>query len=349
MRSGPAPRETGLDVVRAVALVSMYVAHFAPSDGPGGVLGLSEYLTAPLFAFLIGWSAHLALARGRESVRDVTVRGLVVLLVGLALEPAIDQIYVILPWLALLIWVMGALSRLGSRWLVVLATGLVLVEPTLLDRSRDWLQSAAPERHGAGIVSPVDLLPKLVELAAGGDAYRLTVLVPMACLGVLVARHAAGGPVGMITGATACAGSAVLLLLGQLDAVTLEPYSGRWAELVLEALLVVAVTFVVRRAAAVLPRTARLLAPAGAMTLSLYVVQVLASQAWIAAGVSDRGLGGTSVATDDSWLLLAVLVLGSVVLAAAWARLLGGTPLARGPLEAVVHRLTRASAPVRAA
>jgi hypothetical protein len=40
-------RDLGVDVARGVAVFSMFVAHFAPSAGPGGVLILSEYLTAP--------------------------------------------------------------------------------------------------------------------------------------------------------------------------------------------------------------------------------------------------------------------------------------------------------------
>ena len=52
-------RRADVDVVRAVVLVSMYVAHVAPSSGPGRVLELSEYLTMPLFALLVGVGAQL--------------------------------------------------------------------------------------------------------------------------------------------------------------------------------------------------------------------------------------------------------------------------------------------------
>ncbi|WP_447646028.1 hypothetical protein [Nocardioides zeae] len=66
--AGPRVRDLGIDAARGLALVSMFVAHFAPTAGPGGVLDLSEYLTAPLFAFLIGWGpSSVAAARARWS------------------------------------------------------------------------------------------------------------------------------------------------------------------------------------------------------------------------------------------------------------------------------------------
>ena len=46
-------RRTDVDVVRFLALVSMYVAHVTPVQGPAHVFELSEYLTMPLFALLV--------------------------------------------------------------------------------------------------------------------------------------------------------------------------------------------------------------------------------------------------------------------------------------------------------
>lgn len=49
----PDTRLTWPDLARGVAVVSMLVAHTAPV---GGILNLSEFLTAPLFAMIVGVS-----------------------------------------------------------------------------------------------------------------------------------------------------------------------------------------------------------------------------------------------------------------------------------------------------
>lgn len=347
-----ASRDGRLDVVRAVALLSMFVAHFAPSDGPGGLLGLSEYLTAPLFAALVGWSGELERVRrpGRDRARAVLVRGAVLLVVGLALAHLSSQIIVILPWLGLLVWLTGLLVRLASPWLVVVAAVLVALEPTLLARARDHLVTSTAVRDPSGVVAPRpgQLRDLLVELAAGGEAYRLTWLVPLACLGVLLARHATTGRRPALVGVPAAVGALVLLALGKADVVTLQPYSGRWAELALEALMVAATVLGVRALAGRVPALVAALAPAGAMALSLYVVQVLVSQWWADAGLTPLpGVPGAA-GTDNSWVLLALLVVGAPAAAWAWRRALRRTPLARGPLESAVAVLTRPSGAGRA-
>ena len=64
-------RDLGVDLVRGVALVSMYVAHCAPGAGPAHVLILSEYLTMPLFVRRLpsggtddGWGNVVVLVAG---------------------------------------------------------------------------------------------------------------------------------------------------------------------------------------------------------------------------------------------------------------------------------------------
>lgn len=47
------PRHLWLDIARGAAVISMLIAHTAPV---GGVFNVTEYLTAPLFAALIGAS-----------------------------------------------------------------------------------------------------------------------------------------------------------------------------------------------------------------------------------------------------------------------------------------------------
>ena len=57
-----AHRLVWVDVARGLALVSMFLAHAAPSGGPGGALHLTEFLTAALFAALVGVGAALELS-----------------------------------------------------------------------------------------------------------------------------------------------------------------------------------------------------------------------------------------------------------------------------------------------
>ena len=51
-------RLTWLDLARGFAVISMVVAHTSPW---GGILNVSEYVTAPWFAMLIGISLLLVL------------------------------------------------------------------------------------------------------------------------------------------------------------------------------------------------------------------------------------------------------------------------------------------------
>lgn len=112
-------RHLWLDLARGLAVVSMLVAHTAPA---GGIFNVTEYLTAPLFAALIGASLHHALERWRGStgrfLASAALRGLLLFLAGVALQPVYLQIVVVLQWL-------GALS-------VVLALVVVLRLPARL-------------------------------------------------------------------------------------------------------------------------------------------------------------------------------------------------------------------------
>ena len=56
-RRGVDRRDARVDMLRGLALVSMFVAHCAPDDGPFRLAALTEFATAPLFALLIGISA----------------------------------------------------------------------------------------------------------------------------------------------------------------------------------------------------------------------------------------------------------------------------------------------------
>ncbi|MCS6710799.1 hypothetical protein JSY14_01715 [Brachybacterium sp. EF45031] len=59
-RSTDTARLVSIDLARTLAIAMMFTAHVAPSDGPARILLATEFLTAPLFALLVGAAAQLA-------------------------------------------------------------------------------------------------------------------------------------------------------------------------------------------------------------------------------------------------------------------------------------------------
>lgn len=325
-------RELGVDVARGVAVVSMFVAHFAPVAGPGEVLNLSEYLTAPLFALLIGWGAQLGRGREREAW-SVVVRATVLVVVGLLLERAGAQIVVVLVWLGLLTLLAGVLVRLHTVLVAAVGVAVFVAAPRVLEQAREWVL----ERLMAG--QPTDgLLGETLELTVAGPYYRLSGLLPLACLGILLARHS-GRIVTTVTLLAAAVGAVALAGAQAADEVQMAPYTGTQLVMVFEVCLVVAVVQGCRTVAPLLGGFGRLTATVGAMTLSLYVAQVLLA-AWY---VADRPLEFR----DDSWWVLGGMVVGSYALAAAWPRVVRRAPWSRGPLEGPVRALVDVPVPGR--
>ena len=117
MSTHPRPtRLDGLDAARGLAVVSMLVAHLSPV---GGVLDVSEYLTAPLFAVIIGISMGVRLTERRPApgrvLLDNAQRGLVLIVLGVLLQAIYAQIDVVLPYLGVLIIVLAPLALLLHR------------------------------------------------------------------------------------------------------------------------------------------------------------------------------------------------------------------------------------------
>lgn len=105
----PPGREDWLDLARGLAVVSMIVAHTSPW---GGLWNVSEFLTAPLFAFLVGASLVLAWSRSDRRYGFFVVanvlRGLVLVALGEALQALYFPIIVVLQTLGVL--------TINSRW-----------------------------------------------------------------------------------------------------------------------------------------------------------------------------------------------------------------------------------------
>ncbi|NHA66669.1 DUF418 domain-containing protein [Phycicoccus flavus] len=325
-------RLAGLDAARGLAVLSMLVAHLSPV---GGVLDLSEYLTAPLFAVTIGAAMGLALARPHVDrlrfVLDNALRGVLLVLLGVVLQALYWQIDVVLPYLGVLVVVLAPFALL-LRPVPVLAVGLVVagavLGPVVTERAR--------EAVAAGTAA-TGLTRDLVLWTATGPSYRLVSFLPMALAGVLLAAllprlTRPGLPAALA--AVLVTTSGVVHVLGLRTADGAAPYSGSTAEVVAATFLAagaVAASFALvalARAAVpvVSPVLGRLLLPVlavGRLALTAYTLQVLVLA--VIAGVRDG-------ARDDTWPVL--LTTTAVVVGACWALdRFAGT----GPLEVLVR------------
>jgi uncharacterized membrane protein len=358
-------RDLSVDVARGLALLSMFVAHTAPSDGPANVLELSEFLTAPLFATLIGmglslgWRRFQAAAEGGYGrfLAGVAVRSVALVVIGLLLERlstdvVFVQVIIILVQLGVLILVAAPLVRLPSS--VVAAVGVVFVVlgsvlGSVLSR-RPILYSGFAEGH-LGHLNPA----RALDIVAFGP-YRLTYLLAWACLGIVLARRSqlTNGFLGsrfgegmegrttwqLIRGDSLVTAGALilcgaLLVARSAGAITMVAYQRNVPEVAFDALLCTAVVCGSAVLVRLLPRpTIRPVAVAGAMTLTLYVAQVLVLAAFTAPQPATW--------SDDSWRMLIGLIIGSLAFAMIWHAVVRTGVFARGPLEGVVGLGVRA-------
>ncbi|MCF6377058.1 hypothetical protein L2K70_05545 [Nocardioides KLBMP 9356] len=325
-------RRPDVDLVRFVALVSMYVAHVTPIQGPAHVFELSEYLTMPLFALLVGVGAELgAHRRGARHWYAVVVRALALVALGLALERAGAQVVVVLAHLGVVLVLAALLARLPTVVVGAVALVAVVVGP--------W---AVRHTRVGGLLDP-GLLGDATRFAVGGP-YRLLPMLAYAAIGIVLARLLVRGPgrdavlAPTAVGAGLLLSGAAMLAAEQKGIVDLVPYSGTLQETTLDALVATGVALVGLAAARALARgaTGRLVswpAAVGAMTLTLYALQVL----WLAYDVRVLHPG----AADDSWRNLAVLLVGSLAVTAAWHAVVRRGPWRRGPLEGLLDLASR--------
>lgn len=322
---GPMPpsptRDRGIDAARGVAVLSMFVAHFAP--GPGSIVEITDHLTAPLFAFLIGWGA--VLGRDRPgAVPSTLVRAATLTALGLGLEQVGAQIVIVLVWLGALTLVAALLVRMPSAAVAASAAACLLLSSSL-DR---WGDARTTAWRTADVLAGGDgqgVVPRLYELSVSGPYYRLTTLALMAAVAVLLAR-ADGSRARLLTGVIAAVIAAVLQGAELAGVVAVVPYTTTYQAQVFALALAVTTVQVVRLLVDAAPRLADLLAPLGAMTLSVYTVQILVSAWWVHDG---RHL------SDNSWGVLASVTAMSFALAWGWPRVVRIEPWSRGPLEGV--------------
>ncbi|MGA8845052.1 MAG: hypothetical protein WB471_00365 [Nocardioides sp.] len=323
-------RDLRVDVVRGLALLSMYVAHCAPTGGPAGVLTLSEYLTYPLFAALVGGGAQLSDRRligpGSFQVwRTVAVRGAVLVGLGLLLEQAGAQVVIVLVHLGLLTWVAAPLARARTSVVAAVATAAYVLAPMVHD--------ALLVHRGQLMGEDSSTQLRVLDLLVTGQSYRLSSMIFFAALGILLTRLLLDcGTTTQLRGGLVLAGFAGLLLVAdRADLVTLAAYDTTHAEHLLDALLVSAVFLLGVALAALAPRSTRSLAAIGQMSLTLYAAQI----SWLAYEVTVLHPGSR----DDSWVNVTILVSGSFLLALAWRTSVRREVWRRGPLEGLTALL----------
>ncbi len=347
-------RDVAVDATRGLAMLFMVIAHTAPSAGPGGILWLTEWVTAPLFATLIGMGSWLgwsrvdpALPRARARfLAAVAVRAVALIVIGLLLEQLDHQVLIVLVPLGVLTMIAALVAWLPAGVVAVTGVAAALGGTYLRTEMLPLQQRLAAEGHWAA---------RVVDVMATGYAYRVTHFLAWACLGILLARRweLSRGFLGSrvakgqgaqrtwqrVRGDALLAGSA-LVLAGAIMAarsagfITMVPYVGTNPEVLFDALLCTSVVCGTAAAIPVLPRS--VVAPfaaAGSMMLTLYCVQILVLAAFVALAPP-----GTS---DDSWAMLVGLTLGLFALAMVWRNHVPRGPFAHGPLEGLIRLASR--------
>ncbi|MBP6997327.1 MAG: DUF418 domain-containing protein [Phycicoccus sp.] len=311
-------RDLTIDAARGTALVSMFIAHAAPSGGPGDVLNLSEFLTAALFATLVGAGAQQS-AWHRTPWAVTIVRGGSLIGVGLLLHELGAQVYIVLTQLGVLTVLAALLARCGSALVTVVGMGVGFSGSLALP----WLRGLELATQGP---------ERLLWYLTIGDSYRLTTMVLWAATGILFARAepwlAARRRVTIASAAVLVALAGGFLIAKRVGWLVLHPYSGTPDELIFNAALSHLVLLTALLVATSSWRTLLdPLAAAGRMTLTLYAAHIVFLAAWV---------GPWGHPTDNSWLVLAALCLGAAVIVALWEPIWRRTGW-RGPIEGVVH------------
>lgn len=321
-----AGRVIGVDLARCAALISMFVAHVAPGRGPGGVFNLSEFLAAPLFAFLLGAATFLSSQRMSFSAlfASSVVRAIALVAVGLYIGSWGAHVDIVLEYLGLLSLLMAPLVFL-PRW----ALGILAVASWwFAAQAGDYF---APQYTDA--LADGSHTAYLVQWMFTGPNYQVFTLLTYACAGAVIATFmerwgVLGDTALAVVGSTA---AGALFWYSRTAVPEFLPYTSSRLEIAFSLSACLAATGWCCLLARALASREALLAPlilAGRMTLSLYVLQV-AALAIYASYAPGRGLPSA----DDSYPMMVGLILGALLFAWLWDRLLGHTPVHRGPLE----------------
>lgn len=321
-------------MARGVALIGMFVAHTAPSAGPGGALMVSEYFPFPLFVLLLGAGAELVARRSgaaRHAVESL-VRALFLLLVGRLLLEAGAQIWIVLGAMALASAGAWAMARLPSVVLLVGALAGLVTSGRYVEAVSQW----SSERFLAG----ADPLPEVVGLLLV-PSYPVPFVLACTALGIVATRWlvpregSAPGALTLVaaTGVLVAIGGG-LLALGRLDRLDVSASSWGWPTVVVSlALALAALSASVWLVHVLGRRWTTPLHAMGAMSFTLYSAHVV----WLGYWVRVVDPGGR----DDTWVNVVGMSVAAVVVGLLWRLLPFGGAWWRGPLEGVVGSVAR--------
>lgn len=337
-----------VDWARGAAYVLMVIAHVAPGDGPARILLVSEFLTAPLFALLIGVGAQLSWSasgqRGWRYVAREVVRAALVFTLGMVLAQSAASVLIVLMHLAVLMLLCLPLAGLRTSVLTVVG-GLAVVLAVAVPSIHRGLTSG----FGAGPAPPEPgLLLAALGLVGGDGAYRLTGLLLCAVIGMLTIRVLQNATEDSWLRGAAASAAAFAVMLALLVAPNLlglyevHAYDGTPSEQIgvasgaLGVLLAMWTLQVGPIGRALPPIVARVLAAPGLAALTLYALQILVLHIYQVLNPFER---------DDRWWMLALLIVLGVGVAVSWQAVLGAlarrVPAAgrwrRGPLEGLIR------------
>lgn len=326
----PSPsRIAGLDVARGLAVLGMFAAHLAPVEREMPWDGRSSVLFAVLAGVSIGLMTGGA-ARSQHPFRDtasILLRGLYLLVIGVALILLQTPIAVILPHYGVMFAVAALLLFLPRAALAGLITVFAVIGPVVVDQlvitSNAWIATLPSD----------DALLARMPVTWFTQYYPVPSWLAYVVLGLLIARCDVRSPTTqrwlMIGGSAAAAvGYGGGLLLGGPESV--EAHSSTTAELLgaggIACLAIGSLIALVSHVPLLRVITSPL-AAVGAMPLTIYSLQLVLLAVYL-----------TPYEPFDfdawrSWTLLAAFVLGSIVFALAWQRLIG-----QGPLESLLAR-----------
>jgi uncharacterized membrane protein YeiB len=129
-------RLDGIDVSRALAFAGMLLSHYVGRIGEGdpgwlqGLISPADGRAAPLFCVLLGVGAGLLVTRG-TSDWVLVKRGALLFLLGCAIWPGVDWIYLILPHYGVLLALVPLMRRVPARWTLP-AAGVAFVLPSVI-------------------------------------------------------------------------------------------------------------------------------------------------------------------------------------------------------------------------